>query len=175
MISYHYFILSKHMQQSWKQMYTFKMKKILTCLSPTGIFKECFCRELCGTPTSMDSKTSDDELTEDLTSKRRQLFLPEKWELNFNFPKLTRRGKRRGLESRNLEGWDWRWNVAGPWKMLLVHASIFSVRVYDFGGERVVVVVVEMKLKREEMGSTVIRFCNLAQTRAEFWAKTMRV
>jgi len=91
---------------------------------------------MCELPPSTDSKTSDDKSIDALTLNRRQ-FLPEKIELSFNFPnaaKLERGGKMRGLdlESRNFEGWEWRWNVVGPWKVVLGHASIFSVKVCDF-------------------------------------------
>ena len=99
---------------------------------------------MCELPPSTDS----DESIEALTSNLRQ-FLPEKSEQSFNFPnaaaKLEQGGKMRGLdlESRNLEGWEWWWNVVGPWKVVLGHASIFS-----FLLKLVVMVVVEMKWRK---------------------------
>lgn len=144
----------------------------LTYRSPTGILTECGA--MCELPPSADSKSSDDESIEALTLNRRQ-FLPEKIELSFNFPnaaKLERGGKMRGLdlESSNFEGWEWRWNVVGQWKVVLGHASIFSVKVCDFGVSFCWSWWLWKWISREKKKVPLSEFCYLVHTRAEFWA-----
>lgn len=160
----------------------------LTCLSPTGIFTEYDGSAVFGPPTSTtEFEASGDESREALTPNQWP-FLPENRERNLHFPKAAKRervGKRRGLvERRNLEGWEWRCSVAGPWRVLLGHDSIFlflsllqfsilgaSCCCCCFRWERELSDECGREEQRRKRKSTVIRFWYLVHMRGcGFWA-----